>query len=102
MGLKAIESGIVNTQQIQAATRAILKKLKKEGKIWVRIFLNLPITLKPKGARMGKGKGEVSHWGARVFGGTVLFEVCGANFNIVFSALKIAGVKLPIKTKITD
>jgi large subunit ribosomal protein L16 len=100
IGLKAAESGIINSKQIESARQAIVRKIKRKGKIWIRIFPNLSITSKPTGIRMGKGKGQVSHWGARVRGGTVLFEVCGVNFNTVFSAFKTGGAKLPIKTKI--
>ena len=100
VGLKAVESGIINSRQIEAARQAIARKIKRKGKIWIKIFPDLPITSKPTGVRMGKGKGQVSHWGARVSGGTVLFEICGASFNVVFSALKTGGAKLPIKTKI--
>lgn len=100
VGLKAAESGILSSRQIEAARQAIVRKIKRKGKIWVKIFPDLPITSKPTGVRMGKGKGEVSHWGARVCGGTVLFEICGVNFNTVLAALKTGGAKLPIRTKI--
>lgn len=100
VGLKAAESGILSSRQIEAARQAIVRKIKRKGKIWVKIFPDLPITSKPTGVRMGKGKGEVSHWGARVRGGTVLFEICGVNFNTVLAALKTGGAKLPIRTKI--
>lgn len=100
IGLKAAESGIINSRQIEAARQAIVRKIKRKGKIWIRIFPDLPITSKPTGIRMGKGKGQVSYWGTRVKGGTVLFEICGVNFNTVFSAFKTGGAKLPIKTKI--
>lgn len=100
IGLKAVESGIINSRQIEAARQAITRKIKRKGKIWIRIFPNLPITSKPTGTRMGKGKGQISHWGARVSSGTVLFEVCGVNSNTIFLALKTGGAKLPIKTKI--
>jgi large subunit ribosomal protein L16 len=100
VGLKAVESGIINARQIEAARQAIVRKLKRKGKIWIKIFPDLPITSKPTGVRMGKGKGQVSHWGARIRGGTVIFEVTGLNFSTIFSALKTGGAKLPIKTKI--
>lgn len=100
IGLKAIESGIINTRQIEAARQAIVRKIKRKGKVWIRIFPDLPITSKPTGVRMGKGKGQISHWATRVKGGTVLFEICGINFNLVYTALKTGGAKLPIKTKI--
>jgi large subunit ribosomal protein L16 len=100
IGLKAAESGIINSRQIESARQAITRKIKRKGKIWIRIFPYLPITAKSTGIRMGKGKGQISHWGARVRGGTVLFEICGVNFSTVFAALKTGGAKLPIKTKI--
>ena len=100
LGLKAAESGIIHSRQIEAALQAITKKIKKKGKIWIRIFPDLPITSKPTGIRMGKGKGQFSHWGTRVSGGTILFEICGVNLSTIFSALKTGGGKLSIKTKI--
>jgi large subunit ribosomal protein L16 len=100
IGLKAAESGIINSTQIESARQAIVRKIKRKGKIWIRIFPDLAITSKPTGGRMGKGKGQVSHWGVRVRGGTVLFEVCGVNYKTVFFAFKTGGAKLPIKTKI--
>ena len=100
IGLKAAEAGIIHSRQIEAARQSIARKTKRKAKIWIKIFPNLPITSKPTGVRMGKGKGALSHWGARVRGGTVLFEICGANLNTIINALKTAGAKLPIKTKI--
>lgn len=100
IGLKAAESGILNSRQIEAARQSIARKTKRKVKMWIKIFPDLPITSKPTGVRMGKGKGQLSHWGARVRKGTVLFEVCGINLKIIISALKTAGAKLPIKTKI--
>ena len=100
IGLKAAESGIINSRQIEAARQAITRKIKRKGKVWIRIFPYLPITSKPTGVRMGKGKGNISYWGARIQSGNVLFEICGINFNTSVSALKTGGAKLPIKTKI--
>ena len=100
VGLKASEAGILNARQIEAARQAIARKTKRKAKIWIKIFPDVAITAKPTGVRMGKGKGQVSHWGARVRGGTVLFEVCGVNLKIILTALKTASAKLPIKTKI--
>ena len=100
IGLKAAESGIITSRQIEAARQAIVRKIKRKGKVWIKIFPDLPITSKPTGVRMGKGKGQLSHWGARVRGGNVLFEICGVNFNTVVAALRTGGAKLPIKTKI--
>lgn len=100
IGLKAAQAGIINSKQIEAARQAITRKTKRKGKIWIRIFTYLPITKKPTGIRMGKGKGQISHWGARVRGGTTLFEICGVNNSTSINALKTGGAKLPIKTKI--
>lgn len=100
IGLKANESGIINARQIEAARQAITRKTKRKIKMWIRIFPDLPITSKPTGVRMGKGKGPFSHWGARVRRGTVIFEICGINLKLITSALKTGGAKLPVKTKI--
>jgi large subunit ribosomal protein L16 len=100
IGLKAAESGIISSKQIESARQAITRKIKRKGKMWIRIFPYLPITSKPTGIRMGKGKGSLSHWGARVRGGTTLFEICGVKNSTVITALKTGGAKLPIKTKI--
>jgi large subunit ribosomal protein L16 len=100
IGLKASEAGILSAKQIEAARQAISRKIKRKGKMWIKIFPDLPITSKPTGVRMGKGKGQVSYWGARVRGGTVLFEICGVNLLTANEALKTGGAKLPIKTKI--
>jgi large subunit ribosomal protein L16 len=100
LGLKASQAGMLTSRQIEAARQSIARKTKRKAKLWIRIFPNLPITSKSIGVRMGGGKGDVSHWAARVRAGTVLFEICGSNLNILTNALKTAGAKLPIKTKI--
>lgn len=102
LGLKAQVSGIITARQIESARRAIARKIKRKGKVWICIFPDLPITSKPTEARMGKGKGAVSHWVAKVKGGTTLFEVCGIPAHIAIEALKSGSKKLPIKTKIFD
>ena len=101
-GLKAQLAGIITARQIEAARRTIARKIKRKGKIWICIFPDLPITSKPAESRMGKGKGAISHWVARVRGGTTLFEVCGIPKHIAVEALKVGSKKLPIKTKIFD
>jgi len=100
LGLKATESGIISSRQLEAARQAIVRKIKRKGKIWIKIFPDIPITSKPTGIRMGKGKGQISHWGARVRGGTVLFEICGVNQSMAIIALNSGSAKLPVKTKI--
>jgi large subunit ribosomal protein L16 len=102
LGLKAKASGIITARQIEAARRAITRKIKRKGKVWIKIFPNLPITAKPSESRMGKGKGSVSYWAAKVSRGTTLFEICGVPDYIAIEALKAGGEKLPIKTKIFD
>jgi large subunit ribosomal protein L16 len=101
IGLKAVHSAVVSARQIEASRQAISRKIKKKGKIWIRIFPDLPVTAKSVASRMGKGKGSLSHWGARVKGGSVLFEICGVkDLNVVKNALRTGGAKLPLKTKI--
>ena len=102
LGLKAEISGLIHSRQIEAARRAIIRKINRKGKIWICIFPSLPITSKPTESRMGKGKGAVSHWVARVRGGTTLFEICGVPNHIAIEALTSGSKKLPIKTKIFD
>lgn len=102
LGLKSRVSGLISARQIESARRAIVKKTKRKGKLWIRIFPNLPITSKPTESRMGKGKGSVSHWVSRVGAGTTIFELCGLPEHIAIEALKSAGKKLPLKTKIFD
>ena len=102
IGLKAKVSGIITSRQLEAARVAINKKIKRKGKVWVRIFPDLPVTSKPNESRMGKGKGSVSFWGFKVKGGTTLFEVCGVPTHTAIEALKSGSMKLPIKTQIFD
>ena len=100
IGLKAIESGAISSRQIESARQAINRKIKRKGKLWIRIFPTIPVTAKPTEVRMGKGKGSVDHWVAKVAGGAILFELCGVTQNTAISAFKTGGAKLPIKTKI--
>jgi len=102
IGLKATVSGLVTARQIEATRRAIARKIKRKGKIWICIFPDLPVTAKATESRMGKGKGAVSHWVARVRGGTTLFEICGVPSHIAIEALKAGSQKLSIQTKIFD
>lgn len=101
VGLKATSSAIVSARHIEASRQAISRKIKKKGKLWIRIFPDLPITSKSLAARMGKGKGPVSHWGARVSAGSIIFEICGIKDpKVITSALRTGGAKLPLKTKV--
>ena len=99
-GLKALESGCISAKQIESARQAITRKIQRQGKIWIRIFPNLPITSKPIEVRMGKGKGSVSHWVKKVAAGTILFEIDGISEKLAKSALHTGGAKLSVKTKI--
>jgi len=99
-GLKALESGCISARQIEAARQAITRKTKRIGKVWIRIFPDLPITSKPIEVRMGKGKGNVSHWVSRIAGGSLLFEVDGVPEKLALAALKTGAGKLPVKTMV--
>lgn len=100
IGLKATESGVLSARQIEAARQSINRKIKRKGKLWIRVFPNLPITAKPAEVRMGKGKGSVDHWAVKVGCGRVLFELCGVTASTAISAFKTGGAKLPVKTVI--
>lgn len=100
IGLKAAKSGTISSKQIEAARQAIVRKLNRKGKLWIRIFPNIPITAKPTEVRMGKGKGAVSHWGVKVSAGTILFEIGGITKNVAILAFETGGAKLPVKTTV--
>ncbi|WP_343128540.1 50S ribosomal protein L16 [Buchnera aphidicola (Kurisakia onigurumii)] len=97
-GLKAIERGRITARQIEAARRAMSRYVKRQGKIWIRIFPDKPITQKPLEVRMGKGKGNVEYWVALVQPGKVLYEIEGVSEYLSREAFKLASSKLPIKT----
>ena len=99
-GIQALERGRISAKQIEAVRRTITNFLKRKGKVWIRIFPDLPITNKPSEVRMGKGKGNVSFWVAPVKPGRILYELAGADYNLLSNALKFAATKLPINTKI--
>ena len=100
IGIKALESGIINSRQLESARQAINRKLKRKGKLWIKIFPSIPVTTKPTAVRMGKGKGAVNHWISKISAGTILFEICGTNISTANIALKVGCNKLPLKTKI--
>ncbi len=97
-GLKATERGRVSARQIEAARRAMTRKVKRGGKIWIRIFPDVPISSKPLEVRMGKGKGNVDYWCSKVQPGTVLYEMEGVSEELAREAFRLAATKLPIKT----
>ena len=97
-GLKATERGRVSARQIEAARRAMTRKVKRTGKIWIRIFPDVPISSKPLEVRMGKGKGNVDYWCSKVQPGTMLYEMEGVPEETAREAFRLAANKLPIKT----
>ena len=98
-GLKAIELGRINSRQIEAARVAISRAMKRSGKIWIRVFPDKPLTAKPIGTRMGKGKGGVEEWVMNIKPGRVIFEITGVDDETAVRALQLASQKLPFKTK---
>jgi large subunit ribosomal protein L16 len=98
-GLMALEHHWITNRQIEAARIAITRHIKRGGKVWIRIFPDMPYTKKPAETRMGKGKGAPEYWVAPVKPGTVMFELAGVNREMAEEAMKRAGSKLPIKTK---
>ncbi len=100
-GLKALEPGWITQRQIEAARVTLARMMKREGKVWIRIFPDKPVTAKPAETRMGSGKGAPEYWVAVVKPGRVMFEVGGVTKEIATEALTLASHKLPIKTKIS-
>ena len=98
-GLKSLGLGWVTARQIEAGRRAMVRFIKREGKIWIRVFPHQSVTAKPNEVRMGSGKGAVSHYVATVKPGTVMFEISGVPEVAAREAMKLAGYKLPVKTK---
>jgi len=99
-GLQSIEPAWVTSRQIEAARRAITNYLKRGGKVWIRIFPDKPVTQKPAETRMGKGKGNPEYWVAVVKPGRMLFEIAGVPSDRAEEALRRAGMKMPMKTKV--
>jgi large subunit ribosomal protein L16 len=99
-GIKALEVGWVTNRQIEAARIAMTRKIKRGGKVWINVFPDKPVTQKPAETRMGSGKGSPEHWVAVVKPGRVMFELAGVPEPLAKEALRLAGTKLPIKTKI--
>jgi large subunit ribosomal protein L16 len=98
-GIKAMEAGWVTNRQIEAARIAMTRKIKRGGKVWINVFPDKPVTQKPAETRMGSGKGSPEHWVAVVKPGRVMFELAGVPEPLAKEALRLAGAKLPIKTK---
>jgi large subunit ribosomal protein L16 len=99
-GLKAMTPGRVTSNQIESARKAITRNLGKTGRVWIRIFPDMPFTKKPAEVKMGKGKGDIEGYCVRVLAGQVLFEVDGAVDAVAVESLRKGGTKMPVKTKI--
>ena len=98
-GLKAMEPERLNAREIEAARRAITREMKRAGRVWIRVFPDLPVTSKPTEVRMGKGKGAVDYWAARVKPGRIMFEIDGVNEETAREALRLGAAKLSVKTR---
>ena len=99
-GLKAQEPARVTARQIEAARRAMTRQMKRAGRVWIRIFPDLPVSKKPTEVRMGKGKGSPEFWAARVKPGRIMFEIDGVTEPVARESLRLAAAKLPIKTRV--
>ena len=98
--IKTLEPGWITSRQIESARIAITRRMKRDGKVWIRIFPDKPITKKPAETRMGSGKGSPEFWVAVVKPGRILYEVSGVPHTVAMEALRLASHKLPVKTKI--
>jgi len=101
-GLQALEAGLITDRQIEAARVAMTRKIKRAGRVWIRIFPDKPMTSKPAETRMGKGKGSPDHWVAVVKPGRVMYEMEGVSEELAREAFRLAAHKLPIKTKFVE
>ena len=101
-GLKALQPERITSRQIESARKAITKHLKRAGRLWIRIFPDVPVTQKPAEVRMGKGKGAVEFWACRVQPGRIMFEVDGVDIHEAQQAMRLAAAKLPIKCKFVE
>ncbi|MBL8552086.1 MAG: 50S ribosomal protein L16 [Hyphomonadaceae bacterium] len=99
-GLKALEPERLTARQIEAARRAITREMKRQGKVWIRVFPDLPVSKKPTEVRMGSGKGAPEFWAARVKPGRIIFEVDGVPEAVARESLRLGSAKLPIRTRI--
>ncbi|HAD28073.1 MAG TPA: 50S ribosomal protein L16 [Rhodobacteraceae bacterium] len=101
-GLKTTEPERITARQIEAARRAMTRHMKRQGRVWIRIFPDLPVTKKPTEVRMGKGKGSVEFWAAKVKPGRIMFEIDGVSDAVAREALRLAAMKLPVKTRVVQ
>ena len=98
-GLKAISRGRITARQIESARRAMTRRIKRGGKVWIRIFPDVPITKKPLEVRQGKGKGNVEYWVAKIQPGRMLYEMEGVTEDLAREAFRLAAAKLPVQTE---
>ena len=98
-GLKAVEPERVTARQIEAARRAMTRHMKRVGRVWIRVFPDVPVTQKPAEVRQGKGKGSVEYWVAKVKPGRIMFEIDGVTQDVARRAFELAAAKLPLKTR---
>ncbi|QCK87129.1 50S ribosomal protein L16 [Phreatobacter aquaticus] len=98
-GLKAVEPERITARQIEAARRAMTREMKRAGRVWIRIFPDVPVSKKPAEVRMGSGKGANEYWAAKVAPGRIMFEIDGVSIDVAKKALELAAAKLPIKTR---
>ncbi len=98
-GLKALTPERVTARQIEAARRAMTRHMKRAGRVWIRVFPDLPVTAKPAEVRQGKGKGSVDYWACKVKPGRVMFEIDGVSKDVARRAFELAAAKLPVRTK---
>ena len=99
-GLKSVDPERITARQIEAARRAITRQMKRQGRVWIRIFPDVPVSDKPAEVRMGKGKGAIEYWAARVAPGRIMFEIDGVAADVAQEALRLGAAKLPIKTRV--
>ena len=99
-GLKSLDAERVTARQIEATRRAITRHMKRAGRVWIRIFPDVPVTKKPTEVRMGKGKGSVEFWAAKVKPGRIMFEIDGVSDEVAREALRLGAAKLPVRTKV--
>ena len=102
IGLKATQPGRITARQIEAARRAMTRHIKRAGKVWIRIFPDVPVTKKPAEVRMGKGKGSVEYWVCKVKPGRIMFEMDGVESGLAREALELAAAKLSVSTRIVQ
>ncbi|WP_323037947.1 50S ribosomal protein L16 [Pararhodobacter sp.] len=99
-GLKAVEPERMTARQIEAARRAMTRHMKRQGRVWIRVFPDVPVSSKPTEVRMGKGKGSVDYWAAKIKPGRIMFEIDGVSEDVAREALRLAAMKLPMKTRV--